>query len=76
MVVVSSSDRFENLCMKKLEGKIDIKKHGNSKRYSRSGSRLMERLMYVSVNARSAIAFAMSCLSQFNKNPKVIHMTG
>ena len=36
---------------------------------------LMGRLMYLSVHGRPDIAYAVSCLSQFNNNPKNLHLT-
>jgi len=35
---------------------------------------LLGRLMYISVHARPDISYAVSCLSQFNHNPKQMHM--
>jgi len=36
---------------------------------------LMGRLMHLSVYTRPDISFALSCLSQFNSNPRVVHMS-
>lgn len=41
----------------------------------RSFQELIGKLMYLSVATRPDISFAMSYLSQFNKNPKRMHMT-
>ena len=35
---------------------------------------LMGRLMYLSVTTRPDLSFALSCLSQFNHEPKMMHM--
>lgn len=35
---------------------------------------LIGRLMYLSVYTRPDLSFALSCLSQFNSDPRVIHM--
>ncbi|XP_017753028.1 PREDICTED: uncharacterized mitochondrial protein AtMg00810-like [Eufriesea mexicana] len=35
---------------------------------------LLGRLMYLSVSTRPNISFALSCLSQFSKNPRTMHM--
>lgn len=36
---------------------------------------LMGRLMYLSVYTRPDLSFALSCLSQFNKDPRMIHLS-
>ena len=40
----------------------------------KSYQELLGRLMYLSVSTRPDISFALSCLSQFSKNPRIMHM--
>ena len=40
----------------------------------RNYQELLGRLMYLSVSTRPDISFMLSCLSQFSKNPRTVHM--
>ena len=40
----------------------------------KSYQELLGRLMYSSVSTRPDISFTLSCLSQFSKNPRIMHM--
>ncbi|OAD62641.1 Copia protein [Eufriesea mexicana] len=55
---------------KKKLNEDDVSPMSDEKNYQE----LLGRLMYLSVSTRPNISFALSCLSQFSKNPRTMHM--
>lgn len=47
---------------------------GNERCDTKLYQELLGRLMYLSVHTRPDLSFALSCLSQFNNEPRVMHM--
>ena len=66
-----------NIVRSPMDLNVKMEEYKESERVDvRTYQELMGRLMYLSVHTRPDLSFALSCLSQFNTDPRAIHMTG